>query len=93
MNFFQDLVSDKLGHASSKRMMSFVAFLLIVQAVQMNLFKGTVMDSNLMNILVICVLGLSGASTVENMSTKTPDSKKKEVAQTVTTTKEETTHP
>lgn len=89
MNFFQDMVSDKLKNASHKRMMSVVAFAVIIQAVEMNLFHGAKLDNQLLMFLVCLVFGLSGAATIENMATKSPDSKKK----TTTTTqvdKEET---
>lgn len=83
------MLCDKLGNASSKRVMSMVSFAVIIQAVEMNLFHGAKLDSQLLMFLVALVFGLSGAATMENMATRTPDSKKK----TTTTTqvdKEET---
>lgn len=87
MNFFQDIVSGRNGRASSKRCMSVIAFLVIIQAVQMNLFQGAKLDSNLLAFLVALVFGLSGAATIENMATKNPDSSKKT---TVTTSSDKT---
>jgi hypothetical protein len=89
MNFFQDIVSGRNGRASSKRCMSVIAFLVIIQAVQMNLFHGAKLDSNLLAFLVALVFGLSGAATIENMATKSPDSSKK-VTETTSTNKTET---
>lgn len=89
MNFFQDIVSGRNGRASSKRCMSVIAFLVIIQAVEMNLFHGAQLDSNLLMFLVALVFGLSGAATVENMATKSPDAGKKTTL-TTTTDKTET---
>lgn len=77
MNFFQDILSGRNGRASSKRCMSVVAFLVIIQAVEMNLYNGAKLDNQLLMFLVALVFGLSGAATVENMATKGPDSSKK----------------
>lgn len=93
MNFFQDMVSDKLGNASSKRCMSIVAFGLIVQSVEMNLFHGAKLDSQLLMLLVALVFGLSGAATIENMATKSPDSSKKQTTTTQTEKVETTKAP
>lgn len=71
MNFFQDMVSDKEGHASSKRMMSIVAFLLFCYVVIQSVCCGKTIDQNLLTPMLVIILGLSGASTVENMGTKT----------------------
>jgi hypothetical protein len=57
--------------------MSVVSFLVIIQAVEMNLFHGAKLDSQLLVLLVALVFGLSGAATIENMATKSPDSSKK----------------
>lgn len=84
MNFFQDLISDKEGHASSKRSMAALSFLFILYAAVMNLTKGVHLDDNLLNFFMITILGLSGASTVENMATK-PNK-----ASTITTVKQTT---
>lgn len=89
MNFFQDIVSDSGGRASSKRCMSVIAFLVVVQAVQMNLFTGAKLDANLLTFLIALVFGLSGAATIENMATKNPESSKK-VTETTSTNKTET---
>lgn len=89
MNFFQDMLSDKIGRASHKRGMSVVAFLVIIQAVEMNLFNGAKLDSQLLMFLVAIVFGLSGAATIENMATKSPESSKK-VTVTTSTDKIET---
>lgn len=77
MNFFQDILSGRNGRASSKRCMSVVSFLVIIQAVEMNLFHGAKLDSQLLMFLVALVFGLSGAATIENMATKSPDSSKR----------------
>lgn len=77
MNFFQDILSGRNGRASSKRCMSAIAFLVIIQAVEMNLFHGAKLDAQLLVFLVALVFGLSGAATIENMATKSPDSSKK----------------
>lgn len=77
MNFFQDILSGRNGRASSKRCMSVIAFLVIIQAVEMNLYSGAKLDNQLLMFLVALVFGLSGAATVENMATKSPDSSKK----------------
>lgn len=77
MNFFQDILSGRNGRASSKRCMSVVAFIVIIQAVEMNLYSGATLDNQLLMFLVALVFGLSGAATVENMATKSPDSSKK----------------
>lgn len=77
MNFFQDILSGRNGRASSKRCMSVVAFLVIIQAVEMNLYNGAKLDNQLLMFLVALVFGLSGAATVENMATKSTDSSKK----------------
>lgn len=77
MNFFQDIVSGRNGRASSKRCMSVIAFLVIIQAVEMNLFSGAILDTQLLMFLVALVFGLSGAATIENMATKSPDASKK----------------
>lgn len=90
MNFFDGILRDKLGNPSSKRLMSAVAFMVIIQAVEMNLFHGAKLDSQLLMFLVALVFGLSGASTMESMVTKTPDSSKK-VTTTTQTDKVETT--
>ena len=76
MNFFKDMFCDKLGNVSHKRMMSFVSFLVIIQAVEMNLFSGAKLDSQLLMFLVALVFGLSGAATMENMVTKDGSKKK-----------------
>jgi hypothetical protein len=89
MNFFQDILSGRNGRASSKRCMSVVSFLVIIQAVEMNLFNGAKLDIQLLTILVALVFGLSGAATIENMATKSPDSSKK-VTVTSSTDKIET---
>jgi hypothetical protein len=86
MNFFQDILSGRNGRASSKRCMSVVSFLVIIQAVEMNLFHGVKMDMQLLGLLVALVFGLSGAATVENMATKSPDASKK-VTETTSTDK------
>lgn len=91
MNFFQDIVSGRNGRASSKRCMSVVAFLVIIQAVQMNLFHGAKLDNNLLAFLVALVFGLSGAATIENMAAKSPDASKKTTV-TTSTDKTETTN-
>lgn len=88
MNFFQDILSDRLGRASHKRSMSVIAFLVIIQAVEMNLFNGAKLDNQLLMFLVALVFGLSGAATIENMATKSPDSSKK-VTETSSTNKTE----
>jgi hypothetical protein len=92
MNFFQDILSGRNGRASSKRCMSVVAFLVIIQAVEMNLYSGAKLDTQLLMFLVAIVFGLSGAATIENMATKSPDSSKKVITSTSTdkieTTKE-----
>lgn len=72
--------------------MSAVAFLVIIQAVEMNLFHGAVIDQQLLFFLVALVFGLSGAATMESMVTKTPDSTKK-VTTTTQVDKVETTKP
>jgi hypothetical protein len=87
MNFFQDILSDRSGRASSKRGMSVIAFLVIIQAVEMNLFNGAKLDTQLLMFLVALVFGLSGAATIENMA-KSPDSSKK-VTETSSTNKTE----
>jgi hypothetical protein len=89
MNFFQDIVSGRNGRASSKRCMSVIAFFVIIQAVEMNLFNGAKLDTNLLTFLVALVFGLSGAATIENMATKSPDASKK-VVETSSTNKTET---
>lgn len=89
MNFFQDILSGRNGRASSKRCMSVVAFVVIIQAVEMNLFSGSKLDTQLLMFLVAIVFGLSGAATIENMATKSPDSSKK-VITTSSTDKVET---
>jgi hypothetical protein len=86
MNFFQDILSGRNGRASSKRCMSVVSFLVIIQAVEMNLFNGVKLDMQLLTILVALIFGLSGAATVENMATRSPDSSKK-VTETTSTDK------
>lgn len=91
MNFFQDIVSDRNGRASSKRCMSVISFFVIIQAVEMNLFHGAKLDAQLLVFLVALVFGLSGAATIENMATKNPDSSKKTTL-TTTTDKTETTN-
>lgn len=91
MNFFQDILSGRNGRASSKRCMSAIAFLVIIQAVEMNLFHGAKLDAQLLVFLVALVFGLSGAATIENMATKSPDSSKKTTL-TTTTDKTETTN-
>jgi hypothetical protein len=88
MNFFQDILSGRNGRASSKRCMSVVAFIVIIQAVEMNLYSGATLDNQLLMFLVALVFGLSGAATVENMATKSPDSSKK-VTETSSTNKTE----
>lgn len=77
MNFFHDMISGRNGRVSSKRCMSMISFLVIIQAVQMNLFSGAKLDMQLLTILVALVFGLSGAATIENMATKSPDASKK----------------
>jgi hypothetical protein len=89
MNFFKDLFCDKNGNASSKRLMSFVAFCVIIQAVEMNLFHGAKLDDNLLVILLTAVFGLSGAATVESMAMK-KDNVSKDLKQKTTTEKVET---
>lgn len=89
MNFFQDIVSGRNGRASSKRCMSVIAFFVIIQAVEMNLFHGAKLDPQLLVFLVALVFGLSGASTIENMATKGPESSKK-VVETTSLNKTET---
>jgi hypothetical protein len=89
MNFFKDLMCDKNGNASSKRMMSMVAFCVIIQAVEMNLFHGAKLDSQLLVILITAVFGLSGAATIENMAMK-PTGVNKNLKVTTTTDKVET---
>ena len=84
MNFLQDMVSGPDGHASSKRMMAIIAFCLMIQAVEMNLYENVKMDPTLQNFLLIMILGLSGAATVENLSAK----KTASATKTVTTTAE-----
>jgi hypothetical protein len=69
--------------------MSVVAFLVIIQAVEMNLFSGAKLDTQLLMFLVALVFGLSGAATIENMATKSPDSSKK-VTETTSMNKTET---
>lgn len=91
MNFFQDILSGRNGRASSKRCMSVVAFLVIIQAVEMNLYSGATLDNQLLMFLVALVFGLSGAATVENMATKSPDASKKTTV-TTSTDKTETTN-
>jgi hypothetical protein len=66
--------------------MSLIAFLVIIQAVEMNLFNGVKLDNQLLMFLVALVFGLSGAATVENMATKSPDASKK-VTETTSTDK------
>lgn len=90
MNFFQDIVSDSRGRASSKRCMSVISFAVIIQAVEMNLFHGAKLDTNLLTFLVALVFGLSGAATIENMATKSPEASKK-VTETSSTNKTEIT--
>jgi hypothetical protein len=90
MNFFQDILSGRNGRASSKRCMSVIAFLVIIQAVEMNLFSGATLDTQLLMFLVAIVFGLSGAATIENMATKSPDSSKK-ITETSSTNKTEIT--
>lgn len=92
MNFFDGILRDKLGNPSSKRLMSMVAFLVIIQAVEMNLFHGATLDSQLLMFLVALVFGLSGASTMESMATKNPDTSKKTTT-TVQTDKTEIIKP
>lgn len=89
MNFFKDLMCDKNGNASSKRLMSAVAFCIIVQSIEMNLFHGSTLDSNYLNILLMLVFGLSGAATVESMAMK-KDNVSKDLKQKTTTEKTET---
>jgi len=89
MNFFQDILSGRNGRASSKRCMSVIAFLVIIQAVEMNLFSGAKLDTQLLMFLVAIVFGLSGAATIENMATKSPDSSKR-VTEVTSTNKTET---
>ncbi len=89
MNFFKDLMCDKNGNASSKRLMSAVAFLIIVQSIEMNLFHGSILDTNYLNILLMLVFGLSGAATVESMAMK-KDNVQKDLKQKTTTEKVET---
>lgn len=89
MNFFQDIVSGRNGRASSKRCMSVIAFFVIIQAVEMNLFHGAKLDPQLLVFLVALVFGLSGAATIENMATKSPDASKK-VTEVTSTNKTET---
>lgn len=69
--------------------MSVISFAVIIQAVEMNLFHGATLDSQLLMFLVALVFGLSGAATIENMATKSPDSTKK-VTTTTQTDKVET---
>lgn len=90
MNFFDGILRDKLGNPSSKRLMSAVAFLIFIQAVEMNLFHGAKLSDNLLLFLMTIVFGLSGAATIENMATRTPDSSKKTTT-TTQTDKVETT--
>lgn len=80
---------DKNGNASSKRLMSAVAFLIIVQSIEMNLFHGSTLDTNYLNILLMLVFGLSGAATVESMAMK-KDNVSKDLKQKTTTEKTET---
>lgn len=92
MNFFDGILRDKSGNPSSKRLMSAVAFLVIIQAVEMNLFHGAKLDSQLLMFLVALVFGLSGAATMESMVTKNPDTSKKTTT-TVQTDKTEIIKP
>lgn len=92
MNFIKGIFCDKLGNPSSKRLMSMIAFLLFVQAVEMNLFHGAKLSDNLLLFLMTLVFGLSGASTIESMATKNPDTTKK-VTTTTQVDKVETTKP
>lgn len=89
MNFFKDLMCDKNGHASSKRMMSAIAFAVLIQAIQMNLFHGAKLDPQMLNILIMSVFGLSGFATVESMAMK-KDNVNKDTKQKTTTEKVET---
>ena len=86
MNFFQDILSGRNGRASSKRCMSVISFLVIIQAVEMNLFHGAKLDPQLLVFLVALVFGLSCAATIENMATKSNDIIKK-VTETTSTDK------
>jgi hypothetical protein len=89
MNFFKDLMCDKNGNASSKRLMSFIAFAVIIQGVEMNLFHGAKMDNQFLVFLVSVVFGLSGMATAENMAMK-PTNVNKNSKVTTTTDKVET---
>lgn len=89
MNFFKDLFCDKNGNASSKRLMSAIAFCIIIQAIEMNLFHGAKLDPQLLVILVTLVFGLSGAATIESMAMK-KDNVNKDLKQKTTTEKVET---
>lgn len=89
MNFFKDLMCDKNGHASSKRMMSAIAFAVLIQAIQMNLFNGVKLDQQLTVVLLTAVFGLSGAATIESMAMK-KDGVNKDTKQKTTTEKVET---
>lgn len=89
MNFFKDLFCDKNGNASSKRLMSAIAFCIIVQAIELNLFHGSTLDSQYLGILLALVFGLSGAATVESMAMK-KDNVSKDLKQKTTTEKVET---
>lgn len=91
MNFFKQAFSDKLDRASHKRLMSGIAFVVFIQAVEMNLFHGAKLDTQLLVMLMTIVFGLSGAATIESMATKNPDSSKKTTL-TTTTDKTETTN-
>jgi len=94
MNFFQEAFTDKLGKASHKRLMSGVAFAVFIQAVEMNLFSGAKLDTQLLLILISVVFGLSGAAAVESMATKNPNaSKNLKVTTTTDKVETETTKP
>lgn len=70
MRFFKQFFVDSDGMASSKRLMTFGAFLLFVQTVEMNLLGGTELNSTMLTFLLTLIGGGMGLTTIENISTK-----------------------
>lgn len=84
MNFLKGMFCDKNGTPSSKRMMTFLAFLMFIQAVELNLYRGKILDKELLDYILLMVGAGMGLTTVENLGMK------KDSSSTTTTVAQET---